>query len=137
MKHARRLGLAGLLVGVLAVGCVERTVRIETQPPGAVVIVNDEEVGRSPVKFAFLWYGDYDIMVRKPGYKTLKTHYRLNPPWYQAPPFDIVAETLVPVMIRDEHVLPTLTLEPTENLLVEDVVERAVELRGRALYESD
>jgi len=118
-------------------GCVERIAKIQTEPPGALVIVNDEEVGVSPVKYHFLWYGDYDIILRKPGYQTLKTNYRLNPPWYQLPPIDLVAETMIPVMIRDEHVLPTFTLEPAEQPSVEEVVQRASELRERALFEGD
>lgn len=123
------------LVGVVAIsGCVERTVKIETQPPGALVIVNDEEVGVSPARFSFLWYGDYDIILRKPGYETLKTHYRIRPPWYQIPPFDIVAETMVPVMIHDEHTPPPFVLEPLAPPPTHEVVERAMELRERAIY---
>ena len=119
----------------LASGCVERTMKIRTDPPGALIIVNDEEVGVSPVRFSFLWYGDYDILLRKAGYQTLKTHYRVEAPWYQWPPFDLVAETLVPVMIRDEHELPTFVLEPAQTPTVAEVTERAVELRKRALSE--
>lgn len=118
----------------LLAGCVERTVRIETDPPGALVVVNDEEVGVSPTQFSFLWYGDYDIILRKPGYETVKTHHRLDPPWYQIPPFDIIAETLVPVMIHDEHVLPVIALDPAETPAATEVVDRATELRERALY---
>ena len=72
-------GTCVLLTG--AVGCVERTARIETDPPGAIVIVNDEEVGISPVRFSFLWYGDYEIILRKQGYRTLKTHHPIDAPW--------------------------------------------------------
>lgn len=130
----RWLGLAAGMAGAaLAAGCVERTVRITTDPPGALVIVNDEEVGVSPVKFSFLWYGDYDLIFRKPGYKTLKTHYRIDAPWYQWPPIDLVTETMIPTTIRDERELPTFVLEPAETPLVEDVVARAVELRDRTL----
>ena len=118
-------------------GCVERTARIETDPPGALVIVNDEEVGVSPAKFSFLWYGDYDIILRKPGYQTLKTHCRVDAPWYEWPPIDLVAETMIPTMIRDEHVLPTFALEPAVEPTVSDVVERATELRERALFEGE
>jgi len=107
--------------------------RIDTRPSGALVIVNDEEVGVSPVKFSFLWYGDYDIVIRKSGYQTLRTHYRVDPPWYQWPPFDLIAETLIPQTIKDEHVLPTFELVPAEAPAVADVVERAMELRVRAL----
>ena len=137
MKRQLHLGVwtpAGLLLTVHS-GCVERTARIETDPPGAVVVINDEEVGVSPVKFSFLWYGDYDILLRKPGYETLKTNCRLDPPWYQWPPFDLVAETMIPNQIRDEHEPPTFVLEPAEPPTVAEVVERATELRERALYE--
>ena len=70
----------GLLVS-LGSGCVERTMKIQTDPPGALVVVNDEEVGLSPVKFSFLWYGDYEIILRRVGYETLRTHYRVEAPW--------------------------------------------------------
>lgn len=140
MKRLRcspRRTLTVVLLPAALAGCVERTARIETDPPGALVIVNDEEVGVSPVRFSFLWYGDYDIILRKPGYQTLKTHHRLNPPWYQWPPFDLVAETLIPVTIHDQHVLPTFVLERAEKPTLEEVVERAALLRDRALYQGD
>ena len=140
MKRATNLFAASLTAGFLllfASGCVERTVRIETKPQGALVVVNDEEVGVSPVKFSFLWYGDYDIILRKEGYRTLKTHHRINPPWYQLPPFDFVAEHLVATTIRDEHVLPPFELEPVGEQSASDIVMRASELRDRALYEGE
>ena len=138
MNSRLGLGLLPLSAGFLlaaAPGCVERTAKVQTNPAGALVIVNDEEVGVSPVKFNFVWYGDYDIMVRKPGYRTLKTRHRIDAPWYQWPPFDLIAETMIPAMITDEHVLPTLALEPAETPSIDEVVGRATELRDRALFE--
>ncbi len=133
-RHVRLIGMAG--AALLATGCVERTMKIQSDPPGALVLVNDEEVGVTPVKFAFVWYGDYDILLRKPGYATLKTHYQVDPPWYQWPLVDLVAETMVPVLIKDEHELPTFALEPAPTPQVSEVIERALELRDRTLYES-
>ena len=130
----RSVVLPVLLASV--VGCVERIVKIETDPPGALVTVNDEEVGVSPVRFSFLWYGDYELILRKQGYQTLKTHYRVDAPWYQWPPFDFVSEVLVPGTIRDEHVLPTFELTSAEPPTVREVVDRAIELRDQALYDS-
>ena len=126
-----------LAVGVVLLlsGCVERTMKITTSPPGALVIVNDEEVGLSPVRFSFLWYGDYDIILRRQGFQTLKTNYRVDAPWYQYPPVDLIAECLIPATIKDERVLPTYKLEPAPIPPIQDVVERAVELREHALYE--
>ena len=137
MKPARTSWWLAPLIGgaCLAVGgCVERTARIETEPSGALVTINDEEVGVSPAKFSFLWYGDYDIILRKPGYKTRKTNQRITAPWYEWPPIDVVAELMIPTTIRDVHVLPTFALETAEEPNIADLVERATELRDEALY---
>ncbi len=128
---------AALAAWWVSSGCVERSMYIRTQPPGAVVVVNDEEVGLSPVKFNFLWYGDYDIVIRKEGFRSLATHYRVNAPWYQLPVVDLVAEHLVAGTIRDEHVLPTYALEPASQPAVPDLVERAAEMRDRTLYQGE
>ena len=129
-------GPAALAVVLLLMGCVERNAKVRTSPPGALVVVNDEEVGVTPVKFSFLWYGDYEILIRKPGYETLRTQYRIDAPWYQWPPFDVFAEALVPFTIRDEHVLPTYELAPITTPTPAELTERATEMRDRALYEA-
>ena len=116
-------------------GCVERTMKIDSRPQGARVFVNDEEVGLTPVKFSFLWYGDYDIILRKDGYQTLKTNHRLNPPWYQYPPIDLVSECLIATTIKDEHELPTYELTANDPPAGKDLVDRALELRRRAYFE--
>jgi hypothetical protein len=131
VRAATLTGLA--IVLLVGAGCVERNMKIQTDPPGALVSINDEEVGVSPVKFSFLWYGDYDIVLRKAGSQTLTTHYRVDAPWYEWPPIDLIAETLIPTQIRDEHELPTFALAPAETPAVADVVQRAVEAREEAL----
>ncbi len=134
--HDMKRTAAILLAVALATltGCVERTMKITTRPPGAVVIVNDEEVGISPVTFAFTWYGDYDLMFRKEGYQTLKTHHRITAPWWQWPVFDLITETMIVGTIRDRHDLPPFELQEAVTPPIEDVVNRAVELRSRALF---
>ncbi|MEW6253488.1 MAG: PEGA domain-containing protein [Planctomycetota bacterium] len=129
------LPLVPALLALALSGCVERTARVTTRPSGALVTINDEEVGVSPVKFNFLWYGDYDIIVRKPGFHTLKTHYRIDAPWYQWPPFDFIAEVLIPTTIRDQRELPPFELEPAEPMTTEEIVKRATDLRDQAVFE--
>jgi hypothetical protein len=134
----QRLFVSGSLLIALFTfgGCVERTMKIDSHPQGARVFVNDEEVDVTPAKFSFLWYGDYDIMLRKDGFETLKTHYRVAPPWYEYPPIDLIAECFIPGTIKDEHVLPTYELQPATVPPIGEVVERAVELREQALQEA-
>ena len=42
-------------------GCVERKLVIGSSPEGALLQVNDVEIGRTPVTVPFKWYGDYDL----------------------------------------------------------------------------
>ena len=123
----------GLLLGLLAcTGCVRRTLTIRTEPAGALVYVNDEEIGRSPASTDFVWYGDYDIIVRKDGYQTLRTHAKVNPPWYQVPPVDFFAEVLYVGKLHDQHEL-AYTLEPEQLPGPDEVIEHAEALRDDAM----
>ena len=129
-----RTCIATLLIGLTASalgGCVRRTITVQTEPPGALVWLNDEEAGRTPLSVDFTWYGDYDVLVRMEGYETLRTHRRLDPPWYQLPPFDFVAEALVPVRYHDRRLME-FTLEPKQYPTDEELLEQAVSFRERA-----
>jgi hypothetical protein len=125
--------VAVLVLPLALAGCVRRTLTIQTEPPAALVYLNDQEVGRTPVSVPFTWYGDYDVMIRKPGYQTLQTHARLHPPWYQVPPLDLISEALVPFTVHDTRQL-AYTLEPQHYPTTQEVLERAVSLRERTLY---
>ena len=133
-NQAGRVAL--LLLSLVLAGCVRRTLSIQTEPPAALVYLNDEEVGRTPVHVPFTWYGDYDVIVRKPGYKTLRTHARIHPPWYQVPPFDLVSEALVPFTLHDKREL-AYTLQPQQVPTTQEILEHAVSLRDRTLYGKD
>ncbi|MBP7934486.1 MAG: PEGA domain-containing protein [Phycisphaerae bacterium] len=119
-----------------APGCVRRTLTVNTVPQGARVILNDEEVGTSPVQVDFLWYGDYDVILRKDGYSTLRTHQKIDPPWYQIPPVDFFAETLIPVMLHDQQQM-SFTLEPAQPIDKAELIQKAGEVRERALFSED
>ena len=129
--HRRALLFAtGLL---LATGCIERTVSINTEPEGATVILNDQEVGQSPVRVPFTWYGDYDIIIRKSGYQTLQTSQRLETPWYELPGIDLFTECFMLFTVHDDRVLETFVLDPAQPATREALLEAAAEMKGRAL----
>jgi hypothetical protein len=112
MLRATWLGIA--LCAILCVGCakVQRTLSINSDPPGALVFMNDQEVGRTPVTRDFIWYGWYDLVLRKEGYKTMKTRAEVIAPPWQWPPFDFAAE-FSPARLKDRHQL-LYKLEPEE-----------------------
>ncbi|MHC4309616.1 MAG: PEGA domain-containing protein [Planctomycetota bacterium] len=109
-------------------GCVERKLTINTEPQGAMVVLNDEEIGNSPVTVSFEWYGDYNVAIRKDGFETLKTHRKLKAPWYDGFPFDFFANTLNPDRIVDEFEW-TFELEPKKDISRKELIHNAEDLK--------
>ena len=91
------------LTALLLTGCVERKLTINTVPAGALIELNDEEIGTSPVTVSFKWYGDYNIRASKKGYETLQTHRLLKQTFHDKFPFDFFYGVLCPKKIVDEH----------------------------------
>ena len=90
-KMYGRLLVAVLMVVFLTAGCVERRLTIVTEPEEAVVWLNDEEVGTTPVTVSFNWYGDYNVRIEKSGYEILNTHRAMERPLHDKFPFDFFA----------------------------------------------
>jgi hypothetical protein len=97
-----RLPATILLLTVVPAGCVEQRLDLQSDPPGALVYLNGEEVGRTPMTTPFTFYGNFDVVLRKEGYETLKTTSKVKPPLYQLPPIDLIA-ALLPIPLTDEH----------------------------------
>jgi hypothetical protein len=83
-----------LAAPLMLIGCMQRELVVQSDPPGAIVSLNDREVGRTPFKKTFLWYGNYDVVVRKDGYRTLKTTDEVTAPFWQWVPFDLLTDFL-------------------------------------------
>jgi hypothetical protein len=122
------LAVIGLLASLFLAGCVERKLTINTDPQAALVILNDEEIGVSPVTVTFLWYGDYWVRISKEGYETRNTHRQLKAPWYDHFPFDFFAQILYPGRIVDSYEW-TFTLIPQKQPSREGLIEAAEELK--------
>ena len=113
-------------------GCgVQRTLQIETDPPGALVYLNGDEAGRTPMRKEFVWYGTYDVVIRKEGYETLVKPTEVWAPWWQLPPIDFLAE-LIPGPPVDNHQV-RYRLKPIGEQQTEpgQILARAVETRGK------
>lgn len=124
---------AGAMTILILSGCVERKLTINTKPQGAVVILNDEEIGTSPVTVSFNWYGDYNVAIRKEGYETLKTHRELKGPWYDAFPFDFFAQIVNPERIVDSYEW-SFELKEKQQPTREQLIQNAEELKSQ-LYQ--
>ncbi|MHC4498322.1 MAG: PEGA domain-containing protein [Planctomycetota bacterium] len=122
------LTIISLVVTQFVAGCVERRLTINTEPQGAIVVLNDEEIGTSPVTVSFEWYGDYNVAIRKEGFETLKTHRKLKTPWYDAFPFDFFAQLIIPDRIIDSYEW-TFELEEDRPISREELIQNARQLK--------
>jgi len=129
---AKRSSFALLIISLSAflfvTGCVERKLTINTDPQGALIILNDEEIGTSPVTVSFEWYGDYWVRIRKDGYESLNTHRELKAPWYDHFPFDFFAQIVNPGRTVDSYEW-TFPLRSKKEITQEQLLQSAERLR--------
>lgn len=119
-----------LLACLLFTGCVERRLLIRSNPPGALVRIDDEEIGTTPVSTSFVYYGTRKVQVIKDGYETLTIMQPIPAPWYETPGVDLISEHAVPGRLRDLRVLD-YQLQPATVVSTEQVLQR-----GRLLRQS-
>lgn len=104
---------------------------VRSDPPGAVVYVDERRIGVTPVSTGFTYYGTRNVQVIKDGHETVREEHRIAAPWYQYPVIDFFAENLWPFEIRDERVLD-FQLPPQQTTPPAQVMQRAEQLRGDA-----
>ncbi len=125
MHASTIIGLSALL---LLTGCVERTIHITSEPPGALVYLNDEEIGRTPCEVRFLHYGTYDLRMTLDGYEPYSGPAQASPPPYDMLGPDLVAE-LLPVTLTSD-IRWHIDLHPV-NDDPEALLDRGRQLRAR------
>lgn len=127
-KRAAMLLAAVGLVGATSAGCVERRFTVRTDPPGALVRINGEEVGTTPVSVPFVYYGDRRMSIEAEGYQTLNLVQPIKPPWWDNRLTEFFSENLVPFTLRDEREF-YYRLAPAATPQTGDLLGRAEELR--------
>jgi hypothetical protein len=120
----------GLLIAS-STGCVERRYTIRTDPPGALAVVNGEEIGATPVSRSFAFYNDRKITLLADGYQPMEIIQPVKAPWYDNIFTEFFSENLVPVTIRDEREF-YYKLTPVSIPESGDLVGRAEGLRAEA-----
>jgi hypothetical protein len=117
---------------LLPCGCVRRRLNVHSNPPGALVYVDNQQIGTTPCSVDFTYYGTREIRLVKPGYETLTLNQPIPAPWYQIPPLDFFSENLVPTKIRDNRTV-VYDLAPQVIVPPEQLVDRANRLRQDTL----
>lgn len=120
--------VCALALCAVATGCVQRRLTIRSNPPGALVYIDDYEIGTTPVSTDYIYYGKRKIRLVKDGCETLSVQRWIPPPWYEYFPLDFVSENLVPLELRDERTLE-FDLQPQQATATEQLLGRAEHLR--------
>ncbi len=121
-------------------GCVERSITVVTSPQHAVVYLNDVEVGRSPCKVPFEWYGDYSVRLRAKKnlgttadphwvYYYLHTHRTAHAPWFQWIGPDLFA-SLIPMHFKDNKIWAFI-VPPVAQRTNADLIKNAEHLKAQ------
>ena len=128
----RLMVLALVTLALSSEGCVHRRFTIRTDPPGAAVMVDGEEIGFTPVSLDYTYYGTREITLVKDGYKTVSLYQKLKTPWYQIFPLEFFTDNLAFTHIRDKREV-MYTLEPDQIVPSGEVLDRANDLRSNAM----
>jgi len=135
MSRPNSTGILSLLLAafaLVALGCTttQRMIRITSTPSGALVRLNDQAVGRTPVNVPFTFYGTYDVRLSKEGYKALWTKKAAAQPFWEYPGPDLFA-TLVPNRKVQENWHFNLTKTPAPDKVNADILlDHARQLRA-------
>jgi hypothetical protein len=136
-RYRRGLIVAGIVALAILPGCVRRRLVIRSNPPGAMVYVDNQPIGTTPCATSFVYYGTREIRLVKPGYETLTINQPIPAPWYQLPPIDFVSENIVPNEIQDYRTvaynLTPQVIVPTDQLIARGEQLRAGTQQGAVL----
>jgi hypothetical protein len=126
-----------ILLPLALLGCAERRIRVTSEPAGARVWLNDEEIGRTPTEARFTFYGHYDLRVELEGHEPYHARRTARAPIHEHPGPDLLAAAWPGRVSHtvEWHVELTPTPESTgdpEDVRTE-LIDRAAGLRERAL----
>lgn len=124
IRFALLLGLGLMASG----GCVQRRMLVRSQPEGAMVTIDRQAIGLTPVSVPFSYYGTREIQLEKDGYQTISVRQRFRPPWYEIFPLSFFSNHFALREIRDVRRLDFEML-PKVQVSEYQLIDRANQLR--------
>jgi len=104
---------------------------VQSNPPGAMAIVDGREIGYTPASIDFTYYGTREIKLVKPGFESVNVLQKVPSPWYQKLPFDFFSDNLLPFKVTNRHEF-MYNLRPSVKVREDDLLDRANALRTQS-----
>lgn len=124
--------LAFFLCVQLGCNSVKRRLIVRTQPEGALVSIDRQPIGYSPVSVPFTYYGTRHIQLEMDGFETIEVKERIAPPFYDSFPMSFLTENFSARERRDNRVLD-FQLVPKQQTNENQLIERANRTRENIL----
>jgi len=136
-RHTRQVPVRILfacvwLIALVSMGCVERRMTIRTnvdKQGGALAIIDNREIGTTPVSTALTYYADREIRLIKDGHETVTLIQPIPAPWWDSLLLEFFVENLWPFTIRDEREFH-YDLPPVATVTTGELLDRAQNLRN-------
>ncbi|MCU0689145.1 MAG: PEGA domain-containing protein [Phycisphaerales bacterium] len=126
--------LAACAATLVATGCSRRTIEVTSEPSGALVWINDQQVGRTPLEADFKYFGTYDVRVVLDGYEPITAGMKAEAPLHEQPGIDLLAAPATLTTTVRWH----FDLAPSaETTLGRRAAEELVITRARAFREAE
>ncbi len=132
--EAKRKCLALTLLALAALtqtGCVSRRLMVQSNPPGAMVLVEGKEHGYTPAGIDFTYYGTRELTLIKDGYETKTQLVPVRAPWYQWPVIEFFSDNLLFGRVTDRRSVQ-FELEPKRMVPNQELLNRGQTLRNEA-----
>ncbi len=135
----RLLSPAWIALAALCGACrTTRTLEVESDPPGALVRLDEEVIGRTPLVHSFVHGGQRRLSLYLPGFRTWSRRVDLEMPWYDRFPLDILTEVILPLGLHHRFPFQVhLTLDTREEEsdlpAIDAYIARAAHLRATEL----
>jgi PEGA domain len=125
-RFSRRMPAALFALAVAAgfSGCMHRRMTVQTDPPGARVLVDGQDIGLTPASLDFNYYATRQITLIKDGYETRTIMQRVETPWYEVPPLDFFSDNFVPFKVTNRHEF-RYSLQRQQQVPQHDLIDRA------------
>lgn len=117
-------------------GCVERKLKIRSEPSEARLFVNGEKKGETPYEEQFVFYGGRRIRLVKEGYQTKVESIEVEKPFYEYFPLNFVTEILIPYTFKVQrtYTLRMKQIGPAER---KPALKRAKKLKEKAFSKEE